>query len=259
MKILSRTGLQIVQEGNSPAQSEDARSLKEEHWNELQLMMKRSCAHLQDAATCRTIKDRLEHCNLYLHRSYIIAELFRPALKATEEHDPSNGRVDFLPLCIENLANTVDAFLMLQTVTRFATQSWAAVHRALSSALLLAIIKEPGKMQRVEPLLHRLIVVMSEAISSLDPSEVSAPIFRSLSALSTLTSQTTSEAGSETGLQAPSTSHQNWLNRSTSTRLGASQRSYAISSDTSSDKSPYAMMESILWGQPQFWQTQQLS
>jgi hypothetical protein len=89
-------------------------------------------------------------------------------------------------MCIENLANTVDAFLGLHNITKFAMQSWAAIHRALSSALLLGILGEPSRNVRVQNLLMRLSTLMTEVTLNIDPQELSAPLARSVEALSKL-------------------------------------------------------------------------
>lgn len=248
MKILCKTGLQIVQERNEHGKARNELTQLERHWNMLSTMMTQSMPHLQDSPACRSMKDQLEYWNFYLHRSYIIAELFRPALKRTSRRGAHAMMSKFHQLCIENLTNTVDAFLGLHNVTRFAIHSWAAVHRALSSALLLAILKQPERDQRVRLLLERLIAVMLSATSSLDPNEASAPISRSLSAISRLISRPGSDTGFNQASDSTSFSVLDWSGNPDVAMLDGPRSTEASGSDTKSQGSPWEMMERILWG-----------
>lgn len=136
--------------------------------------------HLRELSSCASMRDYLEHWNWHMHRSYVISELYRPILTKLECHDEviRNLRT----VCIEALTNTVDAFLNLHNMTAFARMSWAAVHRSLSSALLLGILKEPAHSERVRVMLDRFIAVMSSMEYS-EPAEVPTPITRAVAAL----------------------------------------------------------------------------
>jgi len=229
MKILCETGLEIVRERTAHTDGRHDVAWIQKHHEELTDMMEQSLQHLKDAKACQSMRDQLEHWNLYLHRSYILRDI-----------------------CIENLGNTVDAFLGLQNVTRFATQSWAAVHRSLSSALLLAILKKPKDDPRVRSSLDKLIIVMSSINSSLDPTEVSAPISRAVKALSRLNahpgfvaSSETSSAGFLTPAPAPA-----WERSNSSDYLSFMQASNdgAMEDGVRSEHSPLDLVEKILWG-----------
>jgi len=209
-------------------------------------MMSQASHFLKDATACKTMKDQLEHWNLYLHRSYVISELCRPILKQSSPN--SEVTASLKATCVESLADTVDAFLSLENITRFARQSWAAVHRALSSALLLAILKVPIQNQHVRTLLDRLITSMSDLSSTLDPSEVSAPVARSILALRRLTLQELGKALPKRNIgdnaqvfwkegESDASPMSNWSPLSTS-----------LAPDNSNEGSPYALMDKILWG-----------
>ena len=213
MKSLCGIGLDIVRERAEPKDYQRELLFITGRRDELAAIINLASHHLRDTTACKSMKDQFEHWNLYLHRSYVASELYLPALKHSSLD--SETTTSLKATCVESLANTVEAFLGLENVTRFASQSWAAVHRALSSALLLGILNEPVKSQRVRTLLDRLIAVMSDLSLTLDPSEVSAPIIRSISALRHLNSQ-------EVGKGA----------------LGHNL----------DESSPYALMDKILWG-----------
>ncbi|OAP55454.1 hypothetical protein AYL99_10427 [Fonsecaea erecta] len=244
MKILCETGLEIVRERSKHSDPRYELTRIHRHQTELSKMMEHALQHLKDATACQSMRDQLEHWNLYLHRSYILSELYRSALKR-KQTSPELG--SFRAACLENMANTVDAFLGLSNVTRFATQSWAAVHRSLSSALLLGILKQPQSQPRVRMLLDKLIVAMSSISSSLDPTELSAPISRAVRALARLNAHHGSEAGTE--YSAGGHALPGW-ERSMSQDVYMGHPSNEASGDDAgrSDDSPYELMEKILWG-----------
>ena len=125
--------------------------------DKIQDIVERMADHLADAGKCHSIKEQLEFWNLFLHRSYILSELCRPAI--TYHHRRKEHKelaASLRETCITNLANTVEAFLGLHNITEFATQSWAAVHRSLSSALLLGILGEPARNEG--PVVRDLVV-----------------------------------------------------------------------------------------------------
>lgn len=217
-----------------------------QHHDKLAEIMNQALHHLRDPTACKSIRDQLEHWNLYLHRSYVISELYRPTLK---QSSPYLGTTAALKAtCIESLANTVDAFLGLENITRFARHSWAAVHRALSSALLLGILREPVKNQRVRMLIDKLVVIMSELSLTVDPSEASAPIARAMSALSRLNYQEVGKA--RAGRNEDQISAILWTGGDSEASSTSNGQSFAGSptTDNSTDGSPYALMDKILWG-----------
>jgi hypothetical protein len=122
------------------------------------------------------------------------------------------------------------------------------VHRALSSALLLGILKEPVKNQHVRTLLDKLVAVMSELSLTLGPFEVSAPIARSLSALRRLNSQAV--RGVRSGGSVDGNVQVLWREGECegSAMSNESPLSVSPAPDKSNDGSPYALMDKILWG-----------
>jgi hypothetical protein len=201
--------------------------------------------HLTSVTKCRSMKDQIEFWNFYLHRSYILSELCRPTIMHQKEirllqKDQQILAKSLRSACMDSLANTVEAFLGLQNLTKFATQSWAAVHRSLSSALLLAILHEPGRNERVRTLLFRLLSVMYEVHSDIDPMEKSAPIARSLEAIAKLMPPEPVPAKSlaSDGQGSPP-------------QESVESHAVSISSPDTSDSqgaSPFSLLNSILWG-----------
>jgi hypothetical protein len=241
MKILCSTGLVIVRERTHHSELRVEMARIDSHRRDIEDMMEHAVHHLRDASACMSIKDQLEYWNLYMHRSYVLAELYRSALR--RKGTPPE-LIDLRASCIGHLADTVEAWLGLQNVTRFATQSWAAIHRSLSSALLLGILKQPQEHQRVRILLDKLIQVMSSINSSSDPTEISAPIARAVMALARLNAGSPPDVAmsrSMTVVSGPGWDAQ---------QLTADALIYGespVEKKSSSEGSPYEVMEKILW------------
>jgi len=91
MKTLCETGLDIVRErtGHIDPRRELARIKK--HQEDLINMMEQALPHLKDATGCKSMRDQLEHWNLYLHRSYISSEQLARSLPA--EYGEHRGRI----------------------------------------------------------------------------------------------------------------------------------------------------------------------
>lgn len=237
MKNLCEFGLLIVQERTeNPDLRNEMRRIKQ-HSDEIDVTMSRAYLYLQDPTACRSIRDQVEYWNLFMHRSYILSELYRPGLR----RKASLETADLRQRCIANLENTVEAFIGLQNVMRFATQSWAAVHRSLSSALLLGILRQPITNERARTLLDRLISIMSTMNSTLDPSEVSAPVSRAVIALSQLNSSLAAEIDIRDG--TPSIQLSN-LDKPDVADGSVQQPKQ----EPDKDNSPHDLMERILWG-----------
>jgi hypothetical protein len=183
MKRLCRIGLNIVQERSVPPNFQCELSLIIKHRDELTVAMKQASHHLRELTACKSMKDHLEYWNLYLHRSYLTSELYRSALRRHRRAE-SETHARLRETCINSLADTIEAFLGLQALTPFVKTSWAAIHRALSSALLLGILGEPVKSQRMCMLLERFLTVTSAIDSDLGSSELPGPVSRSISAIS---------------------------------------------------------------------------
>ncbi|KAF2012192.1 hypothetical protein BU24DRAFT_435594 [Aaosphaeria arxii CBS 175.79] len=253
MYRLCKVGLDIVRERQRPQNSHDALMRITEHRNELQEIMVDAADYLKDSRRCRSMRDQLEHWALYLHISYITSELCRPAVS------PSTANLDLSKTlrktCIDSLTNTVEAFLGLQNMTPFATRSWAAVHRSLSSALLLGILGEQNRNERARGLLSNLIQVLTDVTANVDPAELSAPITRSVAALERLLNLQNPRSQVSKSASDTSSTYSPDFTTFTADDINAAFNLEDPNGFTQSplvglelDSSPYALMESIVWG-----------
>ncbi|KAF2457635.1 hypothetical protein BDY21DRAFT_344402 [Lineolata rhizophorae] len=250
MYRLCKVGLDIVRERACyPRNSSQALERITEHRNELQNIMMEAADYLKDSRRCTTMRDQLEHWALYLHMSYIASELCRPAISpSTPDYDLTKT---LRKACIDSLANTVEAFLGLQNVTSFATRSWAAVHRSLSSALLLGILGEPSRNERVRMLVGKLIAVMSEITSTVDPAELSGPISRSIVALRRWTaagSQLLPSGTTEAPDVTPSMPFYGFDEVDLNPNLDPALFPQSPLARIDQEYSPHQVMDTILWG-----------
>lgn len=279
MYRICKVGLDIVRERQRPQNSHDALTRITEHRQELQDIMADAADYLKDSRRCRSMRDQLEHWVLYLHFSFVLSELSRPAISPaakTLDHSATLRKT-----CLDSLANTVEAFLGLQNMSPFATRSWALVHRALSSALLLGILGEQTRNERVRTLLDALIQVLTDGgAASVDTAELSSsPVTRSVLALQRLltvpaASDSTSAAAStskssatmQTSPPPPPTQVASFhasdmngvLDRANGSAMAGQGQGQTqepllgldveLGLGLELDSSPYALMESIVWG-----------
>jgi hypothetical protein len=250
MRMLCLTGLEIVQSRSIP-QSKSDQLVRITGWRtQINTDMQQVLPHLQDIAACVSMREQLEYWNLYMHRSYTLSELSRSALNPRGMiTDDKILAKSLRSLCIDSLADTVEAYLGLQNITRFATHSWAAIHRSLSSALLLGVLGEASRVDRVHTLVSRLHGVISDIISGLDPSEQSAPLTRAHEALQKFIHQSSDAQSSEAEAHFDLFAQGGFYPSDLDTPLSGSDIGSGYEVLFSESKSsPYSMVNGIIWG-----------
>ena len=113
MYHLSKVGLEIVRDRAGPMSPRQQIARITEHRNELAKLVSDASEYLRDSRKCTTPRETLEHWGLYLHSSYYMSELCRPAISPNA--DPELVRA-FKQPCVDNLVNSVEAFLGLNNV-----------------------------------------------------------------------------------------------------------------------------------------------
>jgi hypothetical protein len=210
---------------------------------ELTDILRHAAPHLRDVTHCRSIRDQLEHWCFDLHISFFTSELFRPLLKHQKPN--ADQMIKLRDSCIENLAKTVHAFLGLQNVASSVKTSWAVLQKALSSALMLSILQEPLRDKHVKSLLDRFMAVMVDLNSGLGPSELPAPLSRSIAALRRLLAlPANSNVSASRIIHLPLEPGQD------TEEYGHKSKSPHSMSSSQSGASPYTLRDNILWGGP---------
>lgn len=113
MYQFSKVGLEIVQDRARSMGPQDERARITEHRDALVNIMRDSADYLRDSRKCHTQQETLEHWSLYLHSSYHMSELCKPAISPNA--DPELVKA-FKQTCVENLVNAVEAFLGLNNI-----------------------------------------------------------------------------------------------------------------------------------------------
>lgn len=113
MYSVSKIGLEIVRDRSRPMNVREQVARIEEHRAALSTIMRDTSEYLRDSRKCTTARESLEHWALYLHSSYHMSELCRPAINPSADPELMGA---LKAVCIENLVNTVEAFLGLNNV-----------------------------------------------------------------------------------------------------------------------------------------------
>ncbi|KAF2090165.1 hypothetical protein K490DRAFT_23, partial [Saccharata proteae CBS 121410] len=122
--------------------------------------------HLQELKHCHTVQQLCEYHLHDVHTKFVISWLCRPALSIrASNHERPEFRATLAAKCKESLADCLESFLKLYTLSEYASRSWATLHNGLSSALLLGLIGETHSNPRVRQLQGELIDILTPKAS----------------------------------------------------------------------------------------------
>jgi len=264
MYRVCKVGLDVVRDRSRVMSSRELLSRIHTLRDEINTIMRESADYLRDSRKCRSLRDSIEHWALYLHVSYITSELCRPAISPSTSD--AELKKHFKQLCLDSLVNVIEAWLGLQNITAYARHSWASVHRALSSALLLGIMGEYKHNERCRKLLGRFLALMGDITGSVDPQELAAPMERAIAALRKLNINDARPSLSRVahantaprfiedialgGSQAANDGGSPMVKMQDGSLYHAGDPGSAGSAHTTSgdEESPYSVLNSILWG-----------
>ncbi|KIV98609.1 uncharacterized protein PV09_09602 [Verruconis gallopava] len=224
MYQVTKVGLELLQDRGIPRSTNDMLHRMQHYEQLLRQIMSNAAAHLKSSQHCQSLQEQLQHWALYLHTSYIMSEVCREAIKPKIAQ--TELAMTMRQTCLDSLTNTVRAFLGLNRLTAFASHSWSALSRGLSSALVLGILGHGEKNEEVHALLNQLLMLLHEVMArnSDGATELSTPIKRWIATLTRLTGGKSVRQGSSA---------------STSTSPFV---------ELDSDESPYTQADSIIWG-----------
>lgn len=163
------------------------------HSQEVEDLRKQVLPAFREREGCKTMQDRLHHCAVRLHTSFVISVLCRPALRRGDNIGLSpEEKAALAEKCKQNLTETVRMYLRMHSMSVIPTRSWAFTYHGLSSAVLLGILGETKQDPEVRQLQGDLISALSvttqkDQNSHLSKSdkdiELSGPLSRALAAL----------------------------------------------------------------------------
>ncbi|WPH00402.1 Hypothetical protein R9X50_00322900 [Acrodontium crateriforme] len=252
MYRVCKVALDIVRDRVSVSNEHERYATIRTHRDAIFAIMDDSAEYLRNSRACTSPRETLEHWALYLHTSYALSELCRPSISRDSDHELAKP---FKELCIDNLANTVEAFLGLHNISTFARQSWAALHRSLSSALLLGILGEHTRSERVRKLISRFITVSLIIKTTIDANEVSVPVLRGIQALQKLDLRDPNapvEKAEQNGYQISPETGSNDADGSSMAEPAPFITPGMDMLMPEDDTSPYSVLNAILWGNTDF-------
>jgi Fungal specific transcription factor domain/Fungal Zn(2)-Cys(6) binuclear cluster domain len=214
MYQLCRIALGIVRERHSYNDIHNTLARMSHFEKELSDVAAASAPTLRDFSLCSTFQEKCQYWLFYLHRSYILCELYRPAISPGAPQTELVQRMR--ASCIEHLPQVVSGWLGLFKVSYLTNRSWPAMQRALSSALLLGILRETETDPSTRFLLGEFLRALEEVTAGIDTQDIWAPLQRSLFWLRKLVARSSEES---------------------SPRLP----------DLGSEDSPYALMDRMMW------------
>jgi hypothetical protein len=217
MYEVCRIGFEVVRERDLRQNFHEVQMRMDQHEREMQRLAHSSAPVMKDLACCTSVKDRQQNLIFAIHRSYLLSEIYRPTISpgATKTERCLRMR----QLCVDSLVNTLRAWSDLLNFGGYPNRSWPAMHRALSSALLLGILKEHERNVKVLALLNEFQRSLEDSVMGLDPSDIPAPLKRSM----------------------------HWILRLTLERKGSTSNSPAMSLDFDMDGSPLALLNQMMW------------
>ena len=128
---------------------------------------------LQNRMLCTTRAQHMEYLALTFSLAYAESELCRPVIELRPSNMESRGsqRVQSIQqLFVQSARNTIHAFLDIREFDRKLVRTWAAMHRILSTSLVLGLVSPEERWmdsdqirQRIDAL-RRLIPVLEELI-----------------------------------------------------------------------------------------------
>ncbi|OQV01633.1 Fungal specific transcription factor domain-containing protein [Cladophialophora immunda] len=177
MKTICEIGLEIVRERSTRGAGQFTLEDISRFLGALNEMTQEAAPYLKDATLCHTTKARLEYWSLYLHRSYVNAELYRSLLR-----DRSSSPDD-LDAYVRCLSGTITGFLHLQVIAPAVKQSSIFVQRALSSALMLCTMDDLSRTRPVQYLVHNFISAMKSPCTHCAEAHLPTPFSKSITRL----------------------------------------------------------------------------
>ncbi|KAL2872536.1 uncharacterized protein BJX67DRAFT_11605 [Aspergillus lucknowensis] len=121
--------------------------------------------HLRYREHCTTLADNIERAELRLHSSYYVSVLCRVSLDPDIPMD-ARKRDHIRDECLTSLASTVEAFIDLHTVSKYASRTWISVQRAIASAFLLLTHISNQPQPQIWDLIERLETVLADHVYS---------------------------------------------------------------------------------------------
>ncbi|KAL2856688.1 hypothetical protein BJY01DRAFT_171932 [Aspergillus pseudoustus] len=121
--------------------------------------------HLRYREHCMLLAENIERAELRLHSSYYISVLCRVSLDPEAIKD-DHKRKRIREECLANLVSTIEAFIELHTMSKYASRTWISVQRTIASAFLLLTNTSNQQWPQTWDLIERLETVLADHVYS---------------------------------------------------------------------------------------------
>ena len=156
MRVLSETVAAVHQPFQKEGVLEDTLSF----FRNLPL---RTLPHLQSQEHCRSIQNRIE-CFAFRIQSSFVATLLGLREARCRNVRTQEGKVKVGEICQASCSDNIQAFLDMQTFTVIPLRTWAFLHNALVSALLIGMLdgKEGAEVRALQSSLLAILLRSEE-------------------------------------------------------------------------------------------------
>ncbi|KAL2802493.1 hypothetical protein BJX63DRAFT_107822 [Aspergillus granulosus] len=136
-----------------------------EYVQQIRNILAETAPHLQYREHCLSLANNIERAELRLHSSYYISVLCRVSLNPDAIKDDGK-RERIRQECLTNLVSTIEAFIELHTMSKYASRTWISVQRTIASAFLLLTNTTNQLWPQIWDLIERLETVLADHVYS---------------------------------------------------------------------------------------------
>jgi Fungal specific transcription factor domain len=194
MYEVCRIGLEVVRERDLRSNLHETQIRMDEHEREILRLENAAAPWMRDLQYCTSFKERQQSLIFNIHKFYLMSEIFRPALNPNAHKTDRSRRMR--QVCIDSLVSVVRAWSELLQIGGYPHRSWPAMHRTLSSALLLGILKEHEHDPKVLSLLKEFLQGLEDSVGGIDEQDIPDPLKRSMRWIRKLTVAKSSSSNS---------------------------------------------------------------
>lgn len=119
--------------------------------------------HLRERTSCHSAQAIKEHYTLELHRNFCLSSFCRPILMKHVRRNLTDAEAAIILRRLgDALKRSVQAFINLHSVSNLANRSWALLHNAIASALLLSVVEDMRDDEEVGKLQEGLVQCLTD-------------------------------------------------------------------------------------------------
>ncbi|RAL15299.1 cellobiose response regulator [Aspergillus homomorphus CBS 101889] len=129
----------------------------------IERILAEAAPHLRFQERCTTLAEHIERTELRLHSSYFISLMCRVSLDP-DAHLDEQRREIIKEDCLNNLSNTIQAFIELHSINVHASRTWISLQRTIASAFLLVANNNERLHPHTWDLIQKLEAVLTDHV-----------------------------------------------------------------------------------------------